>query len=242
MKTVAIIQARMGSSRLPGKILEDIAGEAMLRHVVRRVGRAKTIDRVVVATTNESQDDPVAEFCQLHHIHYFRGDHLDVLDRYYQAALANEAKTIVRVTSDCPLIDPGVIDQVVRKFHDHQPDVDYVSNVLEPRTFPRGLDVEVFRFAALSDAWNLSTGSFFREHVTTYIYGNPKSFRLMGVTNRTDESHSRWTVDTQDDLRLVRAIFKAMGSREFTWKDVLAMSKKHPEWAVINGHVEQKVA
>lgn len=242
MRTTAIIQARMGSSRLPGKVLMEIDGKPMLTRVVSRVLRAEKIDDVVVATTTESQDDPVWEFCQQVGYQCFRGDHLDVLDRYYQAAKHYECESIVRVTADCPLIDPGVLDLVVGTFHDRFPQVDYVSNVLTTRHFPRGLDCEVFTFEALRRAWRVSTAPLFREHVTAYFYHHPEEFRLHGVHHETDQSHHRWTVDTGDDIYLIREIYATMGTDDFTWLDVLEAAEHHPEWAEINGHIQQKAA
>ena len=152
MKIVAIIQARIGSTRLPDKVSADIAGQPMLAHVVNRTRRAKALDAVVVATTTQPADDAIVRVCQKRGWPYFRGSEEDVLDRYYQAASAFLADVIVRITSDCPLIEPEIIDKVVDEFRHYSPAVDYVSNILT-RTFPQGLDVEVMSFDALKKAW-----------------------------------------------------------------------------------------
>lgn len=242
MKTVVIIQARMGSNRLPGKVLMDIAGRPMVAHVHDRVARAEKIDRVVVATTVEEIDTPLAGFCSSQGWCCFRGSHEDVLDRYYQAACKYQADVVVRVTADCPLIDPGVIDQVVGEFQSQQPTVDYASNTLEPRTFPRGLDVEVFKFASLERAWREATDSACREHVTPYFYRSPDVFQLLAVRAKTVESAQRWTVDTPEDLQLIRSLFEHLAAEMSGWQSVLAMVQQRPELAAINAHIQQKVA
>lgn len=239
-RTVAIVQARMGSTRLPGKVLKDLEGEPLLTRVINRLQRAGTIHRVVIATTNKFEDDAIVEVCRDRGWDWFRGSELDVLDRYYKAAVAFQADIVVRVTSDCPLIDPAVVDMVVRQFH-LKGDVDYLTNTLPPRTFPRGLDVEVIAFSALKRAWNEATDSSDREHVTPYIYKHPELFRLHGHYNRTDLSYMRWTVDTEEDLALVRKIYAFFGSDRFTWRQLLAAFSLHPGWLAINRHIHQKV-
>ena len=183
MKTVAIIQARMGSTRLPGKVLLDLAGEPMLARVVHRVQRAASLQEVIVATTVQPADDAITQLCAGRGWPCARGSQDDVLDRYYQAATASQADVVVRITSDCPLIEPDVIDQVVGALLAGQPEVDYASNVQPPRTFPRGLDVEVIRFDALERAWREDVDPAWREHVTPYLYRHPERFRIHGVFN-----------------------------------------------------------
>ena len=239
MRIVAIVQARLGSERLPGKALRDIADEPMLVRVVNRTMQAKTLDEVVVATTIESRDDEIANLCELKSWIYSRGKEFDVLDRYYESAQAQQANIVVRITSDCPLIDPRIIDLTVRKFIE-KGSMDYTSNTLPPRTFPRGLDVEVMTFEALERAWGEDTNSTWREHVTPYIYNNPNLFEIMGVKNDNDYSHMRWTVDTPEDLAFVRLVYKHFEHDHFSWHEVISLLDKKPELTDINKFVLQK--
>jgi spore coat polysaccharide biosynthesis protein SpsF len=238
MKVIAIIQARMGSTRLPGKVLMNLAGEPVLVRVIERARRATLLDDVVVATTTQPADDAIVQLCAERNYPCFRGSEDDVLDRYYQAARQYEADVVVRITSDCPLIEPQVIDQGLQEFFEHQ--ADYASNGMSTRTFPRGLDVEVMTFAALERAWQEDTNPAWREHVTPYIYRHPELFRLHALANPVDLSHMRWTVDTPEDLAFVRHIYDHFGNDAFSWQDVLALLEQHPEWLEINRHVEQK--
>lgn len=239
-KATAIIQARMGAARLPGKVLEDIAGQPMLARVVNRACRAKRLDIVVVATTTQSIDDAIVRLCEKQGWPYFRGSEEDVLDRYYHAALTFKADVVVRITGDCPLVEPEIIDRVVNEFQGHYPAVDYISNVLT-RTFPRGLDVEVMSFGALSKAWQEDHNPVWREHVTQYIWRQPEKFKIRNVTNDTDYSYMRWTVDTPEDLAFMRRIYEHFQNDAFTWTEVLRLLETHPEWLEINRHVQQKV-
>jgi spore coat polysaccharide biosynthesis protein SpsF len=237
---VAIIQARMGSTRLPGKVLMDLAGEPMLARVVRRVQRARTLHAVMVATTVEPADDPVVDLCAAHGWPCARGSQDDVLERYHLAAQAAAADIVVRITADCPLIEPTVIDRVVEEFLAGQPGIDYACNWLPARTFPRGLDTEVFSFVALDRARREDHNPAWREHVTPFIYRQPTRFHIHGVTNAVDLSDLRWTVDTQEDLTFARRIYDWFGDDAFGWQEVLAVLKQHPEWLEINRHIEQK--
>jgi len=239
-KAVAIIQARMGSTRLPGKVLLDLAGRPLIAWSVDRLRRAQTIDQVVVATTTRPADNAIESVCALHGWPCFRGSEDDVLDRYYQAALAHHADTVVRVTADCPLVEPEIVDRVLETLLDSRLALDYASNVLPPRTFPRGLDVEVMRFAALERAWTEDRNPACREHVTPYLYRHPELFRLQGIFHTPDLSHHRWTVDTLEDLALIRTICDYLGGDRFSWRDILAAFDAHPEWVDINRHVTQK--
>lgn len=241
MRVVAIIQARMGSTRLPGKVLMKVLDNPMLWHVVCRTRLARRVDEVVVATTTTNADQAIVSLCESEDWLYFRGSEDDVLDRYYRAALYHRADVAVRITSDCPLIDPEVIDRVIKEFVDGQPELDYVSNTLQPRTFPRGLDVEVFSFPALQKAWTEDSNPTWREHVTPYLYRHPEHFNLRSVTNAVDYSNMRWTVDTPDDLAFVRKIYEHFKNARFSWRDVLKALSKHSEWLQINRDVKQKV-
>ena len=240
MKVVAIIQARMGSTRLPGKVLLDLAGEPVLVRCVNRTGRAQILDEVVVATTVQPADDAIVRLCAERGWPCFRGSEEDVLDRYYRAAVAHQADIVVRITSDCPLIEPQVVDRVVREFLEQQPAVDYACNVLPRRTFPRGLDTEVMSFDVLEQARHEDLNPAGREHVTPYIQYNPDLFRICGIMNEVDFSHMRWTVDTPEDLAFVRHIYEHFGHDRFSWHEVLTLLEQHPEWLGINRHVVQK--
>jgi glutamate-1-semialdehyde-2,1-aminomutase len=228
MKTVAIVQARMGSSRLPGKVLADIEGRPMLWRVAGRAGRARLVDEVVVATSDTPADDPVADFCRREGFACFRGSEGDVLDRFYRAAEAFGADVVVRLTADCPLIDPEVIDKVVGVYE--AGGYDYVANTLRS-TYPDGLDVEVFSFEALARAWREAALETQREHVTPYIRASG-NFRVGGVKNEADLSRRRhrWTVDGPADLRFVREIYGRLGGDgNFLMEDVLRLLAEHPE-------------
>jgi spore coat polysaccharide biosynthesis protein SpsF len=239
MRVVAIIQARMGSTRLPGKVLLGLAGEPMLARVVNRSQRAEMLDDVVVATTTKPADEAIVELCAARGWPCFRGSEDDVLDRYYRAAVRYQADVVVRITSDCPLIEPEIVDRIVREFLENGP-LDYASNRLPPRTFPRGQEVDVVAFDALEVAWREDDNPAWREHVTPYIYRHPEKFRIRAVVNDVDYSSMRWTVDTSEDLDFARRIYNHFGHDRFSWQEVLAVLERHPEWLEINRHVVQK--
>jgi spore coat polysaccharide biosynthesis protein SpsF len=228
----------MGSTRLPGKVLEDIGGETMLARVVLRTRKAHALRETIVATTKAKKDDAIVDECRRFNCTVYRGEEHDVLDRYYQTALAYRVDTIVRITSDCPLIDPSIIDRVIAAFLSENPD--YASNVVE-RTYPMGLDVEVMTMHALTKAWLEADKPYERTHVTPYIYQNPSLFRLLHVRGTADYSHYRWTVDTPEDLVLVRKIYERFGnSNSISWKEVVRLLESVPELAEINRHIRQK--
>ena len=239
---VAIIQARMGSSRLPGKVLMQIGDKPMLFHVVMRARKAQSVGRVVVATTSDPSDEPVVELCRDHGFPFFRGDPLDVLDRYYQAACLFQAKTIVRITGDCPLMDPREIDRTVEAFQ--AAGVDFAANRLPPpwkRTTPIGMDIEVVTFDALSRAWREAEAIFEREHVMPYLYDQEGRFEILLVDHDPDIGHLRLTVDTVEDLKLVREIFKySDNSDEISINEILRLFKKYPELTQINARIHHK--
>lgn len=241
MTVGAIIQARMGSTRLPGKALLDIDGPSMLARVVARTSRARTIQRVIVATTTNAQDDALAEHARALPVDVFRGDEEDVLDRYYQAAAHHALDVVVRITSDCPLLDPDLADDVVRLVLDAPGRVDYAANTLR-RTYPRGLDVEAVPFATLERVWRDATSFHQRAHVFPYIHEHPDQFSMAGTADTVDRSHMRWTVDTADDLIFVREVCRDLGTREFTWRDVLNVLDARPDLLQINALVPQKSA
>jgi spore coat polysaccharide biosynthesis protein SpsF len=240
MKIVCIVQARMGSSRLPGKVLMDLAGRPMIERVIARLHRSRTLSEVVVATTIEAADDVIWEKSIKQSWSCFRGSETDLLDRYYKAAFKYDADIVVRITSDCPMIDPLVVDRVVTFFLAHYPELDYASNTIQPRTFPLGLDTEVMSFQALERAWREDRNPEWREHSTPYIYKTPGAFRIKAFNDSVDRSFMRWTVDTAEDLAFVQKIFEHFKHDEFSWTDVVSLLEIHPEWMEINRHVVQK--
>lgn len=232
MNVVAIIQARMSSTRLPGKVLADICGKPMLYHVVARAQQARTLSLVAVATTTDPGDDVIETYCQAERVPCSRGSQADVLDRYYRAADQFKADVIVRLTSDCPLLDPAVIDKVVGTFLAGQ--FDFVSNVQEP-TYPDGLDTEVCSRDALGRAWREARLTSEREHVTSYIKKHPELFRLANVENETDLSELRWTVDEPQDLELVRRVYRHFtASRFFGMNDIVTLLREDPQLTIVN--------
>jgi len=235
---VAMVQARMGSTRLPGKVLFDLAGETVLARVVRRVQRARLVQQVVVATSTSDTDSAIVDESSRLGIECFRGSEQDVLDRYYQAAKRVTADVIVRITSDCPLIDPELVDETVHVFL--AKNADYASNV-SPRLYPRGLDTEVFSMPALERAWREADQAHEREHVTPYFYEHPEIFRLAFAPAKSDYSHHRWTLDTPEDLALLRAIYQAFHDRlDAGWREVLEFVEQRPDLAALNSGVVQK--
>jgi spore coat polysaccharide biosynthesis protein SpsF len=228
----------MGSSRLPGKTLIDLAGQTALARVLRRAGRARLVNQLVVATSNLRDDDPVADECRRLGVAAFRGSEQDVLERFRGAASAFGSDVAVRITADCPLIDGYLIDQVISGFLDCLPD--YAANTLE-RTYPRGLDCEAIGMDALERAAAEAVKDYQRIHVTPYLYENPDRFRLVSITGEEDHSRHRWTLDTPEDLALVRAIYKRFdGSDDFSWRDVLRLVDQSPELSELNLGVRHK--
>lgn len=242
MKNVAIIQARMSSSRLPGKVLKEAGGRLLLDRMVERVKWAKRVDEVVVATTIDPSDDEIEQFCRLHQFACFRGNLLDVLDRYYQAAQQYQADAIIRLTGDCPLIDSELIDATI--LAREKADADFSCNRLPPpfaRTYPIGLDVEACSLAALESAWKNASAKNEREHVMPYLYEEEGRFKVVKIDHDPDYGSLRWTVDTPEDLEFVRAVYAAFENRnDFTWLDVLHLVQQHPELSAINAGIHHK--
>jgi spore coat polysaccharide biosynthesis protein SpsF len=239
MRIVAIIQARMGSTRLPGKVLMDLGGKTALARVVGRLRGAARVHQVVVATTNSVADDAIVQECDRLDVSSFRGSENDVLDRYYRTARACAAETVVRITSDCPVIDPQLVDETIRIFHEQR--ADYASNAF-PRTYPRGLDAEVFTSDALERAWRDAHKPYEREHVTPYFYEHPEFFQLVSVRGQIDHSLYRWTLDTAEDLELLRAIYAQFNHEDdFSWSEIIQLMERSPELAELNSHIVQKV-
>ena len=238
MNIVTIIQARMGSTRLPGKVLMDLGRETVLARVIGRLRRARLVNEIAVATTNSVADDAIIRECHRLRVSFFRGSENDVLDRYYQAAQVWAGGAIVRITSDCPLIDPELVDETIQVFQ--RQFADYASNVY-PRTYPRGLDTEVFTTDALERAWGEAHEPYQREHVTPYIYEHPELFRLVSLRGRIDYSQYRWTLDTAEDLELLRNIYARFDDRDdFSWGEVIQLMEREPELAELNSRVVQK--
>jgi spore coat polysaccharide biosynthesis protein SpsF len=237
---IAIVQARMGSTRLPGKVMMNLIGKSMLFHELSRIARAKRISSIIVATTTSRSDDCIVDLCKEHDWHYFRGSEPDVLDRYFQCAKQFGADSIIRLTADCPLIEPTIIDRVVEEFTNKSPNVDYVSNIIPKRTYPQGLDTEVMSFSALERSWIEDKNPALREHVTQYILRNPDKFKVAGVMNDRDISNLRWTVDTKEDFQLINEIYSFFGHNQFSWYDVLDLMNKKPELPLINQNIRQK--
>lgn len=239
-RVVAIIQARMGSTRLPGKILRDIAGEPMVMRVVQRARRASSLVEVVVATTTDPEDQAVVDVLTARAIPFVRGHPADVLARYLTAAQTFSAEVIVRLTADCPLHDPEVIDKTVHAFLSELPNVEYASNRLV-RTYPIGLDVEVVTYPALQRAADEATETYQREHVTPYLYEVEGRAQLLSVQSEKDYGHYRWTVDTPEDLEFVRQVYARFpGQPDFGWRAVLDLLEREPDLIRINAHIPQK--
>ncbi|HRD55639.1 MAG TPA: glycosyltransferase family protein [Parachlamydiaceae bacterium] len=241
LRCVILVQARVGSTRLPGKVLKEVLDKPLLQYIVERLKRVELADEVVIATTTEKQDDAIVDFCQAEEIPLFRGKSEDVLDRFYKAASAFKADVIIRITADCPLIDPKLIDEVIHYYLDHYPKYDYVSNS-HVRSFPIGMDAEVFSFKALKEAFQEGSLEEEREHVTPFIYRRPNRYARHLITHEPDLSHLRLTVDTQEDFDLIKLLIEELypHNKEFSMDDILKALKEHPEWVTINANVKQK--
>lgn len=237
--TWAIIQARLNSSRLPGKVLLKVDKRPLLSYMVERIQKAKNIDGIVIATTVSCDDDKIENFCKSENISSFRGSEEDVLDRYYCCAKKFRIKTIIRLTSDCPLIDPKVIDDVIKYYFDSN--FDYVANTLEPCTYPDGMDVEVFSFEVLESAWKEANKPSHREHVTFYIWQNPKKFKIGKYNYKTNLSEYRLTIDYQEDFQVIEALIKNLYPKNsfFSMEDIVDFLKKHPEIEKINQYIQR---
>ena len=242
MNITAIIQARLSSSRLPGKVLKDLGGQPLLAWSVERARRASTINQVIVATTTAPADQAIVDVCAERGYPVFRGSEFDVLDRFYQAARHFGADIIVRITADCPLIDPLEIDRVVGAFF--ASGADFACNRLPPpwpRTSPVGLDTEVCSFDGLERAWKEAGMKYEREHVMPYFYNMEGRFKVFVAEMEQDHGSLRLTVDTPEDLELLRAVAARLGGRsDFSWREVLDLFKREPELARINAHVRHK--
>jgi len=239
----AIVQARTGSTRLPNKIFKELCGKPILWHVVNRLSYSKQINQIIVATTNLMEDDKVEEFCKSNKIPFYRGSSDDVLSRYYEAAKKFNVDLIVRITSDCPVIDPQILDEMLKEFIKlyEIEKIDYMSNTII-RTFPRGLDAEIFPFNVLEKTYYEAKQNYEREHVTPYIYQHPEIFKIKNFPYEKDYSFHRWTVDTIEDFQLIEKIYESLYKENeiFYFEDILKLFEDKPELININKEVKQK--
>lgn len=237
----AIIQARMGSTRLPGKVLKKVLGKAMLEHQIERVKRSKTIDQIILATTSKSEDKQIVRLGKRLKVKVFAGSENDVLDRYYRAAVKFGVNgNIVRLTGDCPLMDPEIIDAVVNFYLKNKKNCQYANNV-DPPTFPDGMDVEVFSFEALKTAWQNADLLSEREHVTPYIRNHPEKFKVKNFQSRKNLSRHRLVLDNKEDFILIKRIFTSLYPRNknFTLRDILEFLKRNPKLALVNAYIQR---
>jgi spore coat polysaccharide biosynthesis protein SpsF len=244
-RTVAIIQARMTSTRLPGKVMRELCGVPVIGWVIRRVQACPLVDQVVVATTTKATDDPLARAAEHFGASVHRGSEHNVLSRYCEAATAHQADVVIRITADCPLYDPQLLTRMLERWRALRAagePLDYLSNMWGGVTWPRGLDTSIFTGAVLKTVCAKSDQPYQLEHVTPYIYQHPQEFRLRPFRCDEDLSHHRWTLDTDDDWRLIEAIYQALGddTRLFTTAEVLALLDERPELSRLNAHVRQK--
>lgn len=232
----AIVQARMGSTRLGGKVMMEVLGKPLLQHMIERLHHSQYLEDIIIATTIDKKDDNIMALCEKIGVKTFRGSEEDVLDRYYNATKQYNVDIIVRMTSDCPLIDPKVVDRVIKYYFDNKDEFDFVSN-MHPPTFPDGLDVEVIPFKTLKKAWQEAKKSYEREHVSPYIWDNPKMFKIGNVAY-TDELHlkERWTLDYEEDYFFIKRVFEELYSKRniFYMEDILELLNRKPEIRKIN--------
>jgi spore coat polysaccharide biosynthesis protein SpsF len=241
MKVGAIIQARMGSTRLPEKVMKNLQGKTVLEHVIERVKQSKLIDEIIIATTTHERDAVIESEALRCGVKAFRGSEDDVLSRYYYAAKEYNLDVLVRITSDCPLIDPRIIDDIVQFYKNNSYDI--VTNAgsdVENRTYPRGLDVEILSFNILENAYINASEKYQREHVTPYIYEVAQN--KFYYKNQSDYSKYRWTLDTDEDFQLIKEIYKALykGVHDFYLDDIISLINEQPSLQLINAHIEQK--
>ncbi len=242
MKKVAIIlQARTGSKRLPGKVLKEVLGKPLLWHTIERLKSCKSKDELIVATSSKEQDEPIAEIAKDCNISCFRGSENDVLDRFYQSAKSINAEIIARITADCPLTDPDLIDKMIEFFKTNEFDL---AGTGIPPSYPDGLDADVFSFSALEKAWKESASNVEREHVCPYILNNPDKFKICFLKNEENLSFLRWTLDEEEDFTFINEIYKRLydnPNKIFKTQEILELIKKNPELAKINNSVKNVV-
>lgn len=235
-----IFQARLGSSRLPGKVLMDICGKPLLWHVIHRVRAAKTIDKLIVATTESPTDEPLRDFLAQEGVTTVLGSENDVLDRFYQSARAHDVDVFVRITPDDPFKDPEVIDHAVNLLRTASPSVDYVANCSYdgsiPSTYPEGLDIEVMTMDCLARLWQGATRPSEREHVSPYLFAHPEKFKVLGFQCPENLAHLRWTIDYDQDMQFAREVYARLYERKplFLMRDILELLQAEPELTAIN--------
>lgn len=243
MKVVCLVQARVGSTRLPGKILKEICGKTILHHEIDRLKKCKEIDEIVIATTDKEDDDKIVNEAKKLSVKYFRGSENDVLSRFYYSAKENNADIIVRVTSDCPCIDFEILDKMLIYFKEKykEKQVDYLSNTIK-RTYPRGYDIEIFTFSALEKSYINAEKEYEREHVTPYIYDKTNNFLKLSFENKDDYSEYRVTLDTIEDFIVIKNIFENLYYKNpyFKLNDVVQYLNNNLHIVDINKHIEQK--
>jgi len=232
---LGIIQARMNSKRLPGKVLKEINGKPLLSYLYERVASSKLIDKVAIATSSDKSSLPIVKFAERHKIDVFAGSENDLTDRLYMTVKTFGGDTVVRITGDCPLVDPEVIDKIVRFYLDNEDKYDFVSNTVKP-TYPDGLDAEVFPFSTIEKAYCEIKDPFWREWVTSYILEHPETYRIGNVENDRDLSNLRWTVDYKEDFDFAASVFRELypKKKRFLMKDILQLLEREPHLREIN--------
>ncbi len=239
-RIIGIIQARMGSTRLPGKVMMPVAGQSLIAHQINRLRRSRHLTGLCVATTDLAQDDALAAHVEALGVPVFRGSESDVLDRFYRAALAHQADIAVRFTGDCPLIDPALVDALINLYQRAEPPLAYAA--IDVARYPRGLDAEIVGMADLRAAWEEAREDFEREHVMPFLWRRPHRFRLDWLSDPALEAPWRWCVDTELDFILVRHLLETLlpVKPAFGWRDADDAMRAHPDWALINRDVVQK--
>lgn len=237
---VAIIQARMGSTRLSGKVMKNLVGKTVLSHLIDRIKQSKFINNIIIATTTNDRDNIIMKEANINGVNCFRGSEDDVLERYYLAAKEFQAETIIRITSDCPLFDSIVLDKMIEFYRNSNYTVVTNAGELKERTFPRGLDTEIFSFSSLEDAYYHANKNYQREHVTPYIYETQSN--IYYYKNEVDYSRYRWTLDTEEDWELISKIYDKLyfGTHNFYLKEIIQLMEDYPELYEINKDIEQK--
>ncbi len=242
-KVVVMVQARMTSTRLPGKVMLPVEGKPLLGYLIERLKRVKLADELMLVISTLPTDDPLADLAAQYGVSVVRGSEQDVLERFYQAAWLHRADIIVRITADCPLMDPRIVDDLIAYYIHKYPRTDYASTCTKQITYPRGMNAEIFSFQALQQANTFAKTDSEREHVTQFMYQNPEWFKLGGIEyTSTDVAHYRLTVDTPDDFTLVEKLLQRLLPKHpgFSFDDVLEVIHEEPDLLTINAHVEQK--